>query len=62
MKYKKKTVLIVGGSGFLGKNLCIKCLKRKFKVITLSSKLLNSRYKKNGQKHIVVNISNKKIF
>ncbi len=57
----KKTVLIVGGSGFLGKNLFIKCLKHKFNVITLSSKLLNTSSRKIKQKHIVVNISNKKL-
>jgi len=61
MRSKKKTVLIVGGSGFLGNNLRMKCLNKNFKVITLSSKASKLAYKATGSKHIIADISNQKV-
>ena len=61
MKLKKKIVLIIGGTGFLGNNLRIKCLKKNFKVITLSSKSSKLSNKTTTSKHIIADISNKKV-
>jgi len=61
MKFKKKTVLIIGGAGFLGNNLRIKCLKKNLKVITLSSKSSRLSNKITNSNHIIADISNKKI-
>ena len=52
------TVLIAGGTGFIGSHLIEKCHKKKWKVISLS---LNNKIKKKGIKEINLNISNKKL-
>ena len=53
------TVLIAGGTGFIGSHLIEKCHKKKWKVISLS---LNNKIKKKGIKEINLNISNKNFY
>ena len=58
---KRKKILIVGGTGFLGFHLAEFFIKKKFKVLSLS----RSKPKKNrtipNVKYLISDISNKKI-
>ncbi len=55
---KNITVLITGGSGFIGSNLIDRCKKKKWNIISLSLKKKN---KQKGIKSIKLNVSNKNI-
>lgn len=55
---KKITVLITGGTGFIGSNLIEKCKQKGWNIISLS---LNKKNKKKGIKAINLNISNKNL-
>ena len=55
---KKKTVLITGGTGFVGTNLIKKCKKKRWNVISLS---LNRQNKIKGIKEIKLNVSNRSL-
>ena len=55
---KKKTVLITGGTGFVGTNLIKKCKKKRWNVISLS---LNRQNKIKGIKEIKINVSNRSL-
>ena len=55
---KKITILITGGTGFIGSHLIEKCIQKKWNIISLS---LNKRTKKKGVKSINLNISNKNL-
>lgn len=53
---KKLTVLITGGTGFIGSHLIDKCKKKEWDIISLS---LNKKNKKKGIKNINLNVSNR---
>jgi nucleoside-diphosphate-sugar epimerase len=55
---KKVTVLITGGTGFIGSNLVEKCKKKGWDIISLS---LNKKNKSKGIRGINLNVSNKKV-
>ena len=56
----RKKILIIGGTGFLGHKLALKCLKNNFQVFSLSRKKpKKERFLKNV-KYLYVNISNNK--
>lgn len=54
---KNLTILIAGGSGFIGSHLIEKCKKKKWKIISLSLTKKSKKYK--GVKIINLNIKNK---
>ena len=55
----KKKILIVGGTGFIGYHLGKKCLRRKWRVVSISTtKPPSSRFLK-GVKYILADISDK---
>ena len=56
----KKKILIVGGTGFIGKELIKKCLKLKWKVTSISTKIVKSKNKMLGVKYLKCDISKKK--
>ena len=56
----KKKILIIGGTGFIGYHLILKCKKMNWKVVSISTKKPNKyRYVKNV-KYKICDISNKK--
>lgn len=55
---KKTTVLIAGGTGFIGANLIKKCKKKKWNIISLS---LNNQSRVKGIKEINLNISKRSL-
>ena len=61
MKKKSKSILVVGGTGFIGYNLIKSCLKKNLKVTCVSSK--KPQFKKLFPKvyFIVCDIRNKKL-
>ena len=61
MKKKSKSILVVGGTGFIGYNLIKSCLKKKIKVTCISSSkpLFKKFFPK--VKFIVCDIRNKKM-
>lgn len=54
---KKYTVLIIGGNGFLGKNLCNFFLKKKWRVINLSLKKISKNKKIGNVEYFNADIS-----
>ena len=56
----KKKILIVGGTGFIGKELIKKCLKLKWKVTSISTKIVKSKNKMLGVKYLKCDIFKKK--
>ena len=57
---KKKKILIVGGTGFIGYHLAKKCLDKKFNVTSLSTKLPKKLRKIKKVKYLRCDISEKK--
>ena len=57
---KKKTILIAGGSGFIGSNLLKSCLEKNWKVVSLSLNNKRNNKKKNVS-YINFDISDKVI-
>lgn len=55
---KKKNILIVGGTGFIGYHLALKCLKLNWNVISLSSKKPESFKRLKKVKYLYGDISN----
>jgi nucleoside-diphosphate-sugar epimerase len=55
---KKVTVLITGGTGFIGSHLIDRCKKKGWDIISLS---LNKKNKKNGIKKLNLNVSNRNL-
>lgn len=53
---KKSTILITGGSGFIGSHLIDKCIEKKLKVICL---YLRNKIKKKGVNSIALDITKK---
>lgn len=55
----KKKILILGGSGFLGKNLLVKLVRsRKYKITSISNKTLKNSKKLKKISYISCNINN----
>ena len=52
------TVLVAGGSGFIGTNFIKNCKKKKWNIISLS---INKKIKNNNIREIKLNISNKNL-
>jgi len=62
MTLRKKFILIVGGTGFIGFHLAKKCLKKNWHVVSVSTKYPNKNRKLVGIKYHFFNISKKKNF
>ena len=60
MKNNNKNVLVVGGTGFLGYHVCTKLIKKKYSVLSLSSKKPIKKRIVKGVKYILADIRNKK--
>ena len=60
MKNNNKNVLVVGGTGFLGYHVCTKLIKKKYSVLSLSSKQPIKKRIVKGVKYILADIRNKK--
>ena len=60
MKKRKKNILIVGGTGFIGYHLVKKCLKKNLKVTCISTHKPTSKYKFQKVNYIICDIRNKK--
>ena len=58
---KKKSILIVGGTGFIGYHLAKTALKKNFQITSLSSKKPKKFRKLPKVKYILCDISKKKI-
>ncbi len=56
----KKKILIIGGTGFIGKHLAKNCKKKNWKVTSISSSLPKKSKKIDGVKYIKVDIRKKK--
>ena len=59
-KYEVKKILIVGGTGFLGFHFAKYCLKRNFKVISVSRGKPKKIRKLNNVNYVFLDISKKK--
>ena len=57
---KKKNVLVIGGSGFIGSHLVDELISKKYKVSVLDIK--KSKYHNKNAKFIKCSIQNYKIF
>tara|TARA_B100000945_G_scaffold293122_1_gene268832 strand:+ start:6147 stop:7058 length:912 start_codon:yes stop_codon:yes gene_type:complete len=60
MKNIKKKILIVGGTGFIGYHLAKKCLKKNWKVTSISSKPPKKIRYLRKVKYLICDITNKK--
>jgi len=60
LKNNNKNVLVVGGTGFLGYHVCTKLIKKKYSVLSLSSKQPIKKRIVKGVKYILADIRNKK--
>tara|TARA_B100001121_G_scaffold284375_1_gene279298 strand:+ start:464 stop:658 length:195 start_codon:yes stop_codon:yes gene_type:complete len=56
---RKKSILIAGGTGFLGYHLSKKALKKKYLVSVISTKKPAKNRKLNRVKYIFCDVSNK---
>lgn len=59
-KNLSKTILIIGGTGFIGINVSKRLVKKNLKVFSISTKLPIKREKINGVTYLACDISNKK--
>ena len=57
---KKKNILIVGGTGFIGYHLAISCVQKNFSVTCISTKIPTIKRRVKKVKYIRLDISNKK--
>lgn len=60
MNSKKKKILIVGGTGFIGYHLIKYCIKKNFKITSISSKLPNKTNSFSKVDYIICDIRNRK--
>jgi nucleoside-diphosphate-sugar epimerase len=54
----QETILIIGGTGFIGKHLCMADKLKKFKITVLSKNILNNKDKINGIEYLNQDIEN----
>ena len=57
---KKIRILIAGGTGFLGYHLAKRCLKLKWKVVSISTKPPKKNRKLENVNYLILDISNQK--
>ena len=57
---KRKNILISGGTGFIGHHLIKKCLKKKFNITSISTKLPSKNNSFANVKYIVCDLRNKR--
>jgi nucleoside-diphosphate-sugar epimerase len=55
-----RKILVVGGTGFIGKHLVSHCVQKKFITFSLSSKRVNKKDKIKKVKYIILDIRDKK--
>ena len=58
----KKKILIVGGTGFIGRHLTKKCLSLNWQVTSISSSIQSKKKTQKNVKYLYCDISKKKIF
>ena len=56
----KRSILIIGGTGFIGYHLAAKCIKLKWKVTSISTKKPQKERKVKGVEYLICNIGNLK--
>ena len=57
---KKIRILIAGGTGFIGYHLAKRCLKLKWKVVSISTKPPKQKRKLKNVSYLIIDISNQK--
>ena len=60
MNSKKKKILIIGGTGFIGYHIIKYCIKKNFKITCISSKLPNKTNSFSKVDYIICDIRNRK--
>lgn len=59
MKNSPRSALIIGGTGFIGVNVCKRLVKKNLKVFSISTKLPEKKKIINGVTYLICDISNK---
>ena len=57
---KKKEILIIGGTGFIGYHLAKKCIKKNWQVTSISTKLPPKKRYLSKVKYLLCDITKKK--
>tara|TARA_E500000178_G_scaffold308406_1_gene322054 strand:+ start:2893 stop:3837 length:945 start_codon:yes stop_codon:yes gene_type:complete len=60
LKNLPRSALIIGGTGFIGINVCKRLVKKNLKVFSISTKLPEKKKKIKGVTYLICDISNKK--
>jgi len=61
IKPNKESILIIGGTGFIGKNVVKEAVRRKYRVTVFSKRKCHKNNRIDDVEYIKVNISNKKL-
>ena len=59
MKKKNKSILIIGGTGFIGYHLASYLIKKKFKITSISTSIPQKKREIKKVKYLICDISNK---